>query len=89
MNIFKRIFGRKDMGEQGDTRETPQQPPSPASHEEAPHTPPVRLRCVSDYLKLVGMRVEFTLRDEEDYEGTVVDLSDTGTHVVTNRSINV
>jgi len=83
MNFFKHLFGRKDTSP---GLPSPQSPPAPCA---VTGTPPVRLHNVGDYLKLVGMRVEFTLRDKDYYEGTVVDLSDTATHVVLSNVLLV
>jgi hypothetical protein len=43
---------------------------------------PVRLRTVGDFLKLVGIRIELTTTDGQEFEATVRDLSDTGTHIL-------
>jgi hypothetical protein len=60
----------------------------PAMAETAP-VGPVRLRTVGDFLKLIGMRVLFTTRQEKEFEATVRDLSDTGRHILLDDVLRV
>jgi hypothetical protein len=50
---------------------------------------PVKIRKVSDFLQLVGMRVLFTTRLDGEFEATVRDLSDMGTHVLLDDVLSV
>lgn len=49
---------------------------------EAEHISPVKINTLSDFLKLIGMRIRFTTKQDESYEATVCDLSDTGIHIL-------
>jgi hypothetical protein len=55
----------------------------------AVHIGPVKLKTVGDFLKLIGMRVEFTTKQDESFEATVRDLSDSGTHILLDDVLRI
>lgn len=50
---------------------------------------PVKLKTVGDFLKLIGMRVEFTTKRDESFEATVSDLSDVGMHILLDDVLRI
>jgi len=50
---------------------------------------PIRLKTIGDFLKLIGMRVVLTTKQGEEFEATVRDLSDTGTHVLLDDVLHI
>ena len=56
---------------------------------ETVHVGPVGLKTVADFLKLIGMRVQFTTKQEESFEATVSDLSDAGMHILLDDVLRI
>lgn len=42
----------------------------------------LKLKTVADFMKLVGMDVSISTKDGDLWEGTVKDISDSGTHLI-------
>lgn len=92
--LCKIVDGALSNGDQsagrGESRDN-ESPPDAGSRNEClspPDAQPVaprsshKVQTVGDYLKLVGMRVSFHTKQDDFVEGEVIDISDSGTHVV-------
>jgi len=74
MSIWGRLFRRKRS--QRTKPSSSDESGGKQVAEKAERVGPVRLKTVSDLLKLVGMRVEFATKQNECFEGLVIDVSD-------------